>query len=518
MVEELWREAQRFLDNNNNTAVRPDFSIPESFAHLDGRCRQHPLLELREHDNEKGKGWFAKTDIPAGTLVMVSKPLVHVMDDEPTTPLVVQENGNMALDDGAAEQALGVEAYEGDSEDGDDNMDEDEDEKDPYLNEILLIQLLQKLVEDPSVWETQQLNQLYPRNESEIDTLPPYVCSDDNILLKIDSLLQQLNDRKTNATFPTVAQLQARLPLILRYNVLSMETTPELLSYPSSPWTRLAGVGLYTTGPSFFNHSSLAPNTSRWSIGDVLFLVTNRPVAQGAELCLSYIEHDGLCEPAWRRNALLHLSRMDFADALEEDDDDDDDDDSPEYPVVDDDVQNELMGMDPLERLSAIEELLRQARGEQSLVETDDVGEAQEDGMEEPTKRAETWYHCDVQNLRILQAITLDGLGKTKEAFALWKASVEFVHEYLPPNDEALVPVAIQAALCALHGGDTAATAHQFAAQALATHTTMFGNSTTRAGGQVQWFRQRLHGDLHLTLRPAQQTAAAVDILWPLAT
>jgi hypothetical protein len=44
--------------------------------------------------------------------------------------------------------------------------------------------------------------------------------------------------------------------------------------------------------------------------------------------------------------------------------------------------------------------------------------------------------------------ITLDALGKTKEALELWEESVVFGETMLPPADESSVVMSIQAALC----------------------------------------------------------------------
>ena len=99
---------------------------------------------------------------------------------------------------------------------------------------------------------------------------------------------------------------------------LSLSSTTSTSSSSASDvftggFSSLSGVGLYHW-PSFFNHSP-RPNVSRYAIGDVMFFVTNQDVAQGHELCISYIEHDVLCEGAKRRNAMLS---MNFNDANED--------------------------------------------------------------------------------------------------------------------------------------------------------------------------------------------------------
>ena len=74
-------------------------------------------------------------------------------------------------------------------------------------------------------------------------------------------------------------EISKRIPLIIRYNVLSMETCPELLSHPGpTGHTGLTGVGLYFW-PSFFNHDS-RPNACRYSVGDIMWFVANQNIAR----------------------------------------------------------------------------------------------------------------------------------------------------------------------------------------------------------------------------------------------
>jgi SET domain len=433
----------------------PDLPLPEELLRrVDSDSRT-----LRE-DPEKGLGWFATKDIPAGQLLMVAKPIASVMDWQ--------------------------EYDEGNDDEDDDHM---ADEVEPLMNELLLIAVLQKLLQDPTIWR-EQLSTLFPRNDSDLSTLPVWVCHNDEIFLQVEALLADLDP-----SLPT-KDIAKRLPLIVRYNVLSMETCAELLSYPSPQvgHAALAGIALYHE-PSFFNHSA-RPNVHRWCLGDVLGLVTNQPVAAGTEFTISYIEHDVLCEPAARRNALLS---MDFHD----------DDDAvvltggPAAPVVDSDVQNELMGMDPLPRLGAIDALLQQARGAVRPPEAP------------PDAPIVPWFQCDVQNLRILQAITLEGLGSSAKAYPIWRECVQFVETHLPPADESLVVLLVQATLCAHHCG---AEAVPHAVRAVQVHQVLFG-------GDVAWFRRRLRNDLRLALRPKQERGAdeeeeenLVDLYWPLPT
>jgi hypothetical protein len=181
--------------------------------------------------------------------------------------------------------------------------------------------------------------------------------------------------------------------------------------------------------------------------------------------------------------------------------------DGPYLPVVDIDVQNELMGMDPFERLPAIDELMQQATGAKLPQEEEEQAhEASEDAME---AGGAPWFQCDIQNLRILQAITLDGLGQTEQALALWQDCVEFSKTKLPPNDESLVVMQVQAAQCAWHAGHHDL-AKQYAADALATHNVLFGGGVSR-------FRRRYARELRLSIRPESDNGQSpIEELWPL--
>ena len=248
-------------------------------------------------------------------------------------------------------------------------------------------------------------------------------------------------------------EISMRLPLIVRYNVLSIETCSELFVYPdvnNGGMSSLAGTGLYGAEVSYFNHSC-KPNLSRYSIGDVMFFVTNRDVEEGEELCFSYIEHELLCESAVKRSALLD---MDFE--LDGDDGssngkeeppnkkqkvakmpskDEDDDDAVPYPLIDAEMQSELMATPPKERLELINELLNQKA--------------------DPTQD----YQCDKFQLQILKAITLEGLGRSntldddkklglEHALTEWEAAIDFAVENFPPLDETTIALHVQAAMC----------------------------------------------------------------------
>lgn len=466
-MEALLDAADALVATSGDEPSRPDLEIQESEA---AATHMHAALQLRDTPGQ-GKGWFAVNAIPAGTRLILAKPIAMVMDWEE--------------DDDAMEE----EAEE-----------DEDDDKEPRLNELLLLQILDRLKTEPNLWND-ALSTLFPRDDTDLSKLPAWICADDELFMQVEASilgLQQIPALQSQAK-----DISKRLPLIIRYNILSVETCPEMLSYPGpTGHTSLSGVGLYHL-PSFFNHSA-RPNCARWAIGDVMCVVTNQDIPVGTQACISYIEHDVLCESAFRRNGML---RMDFddsvegtaaaADAAEED--------GPAFPVVDPDVQNELMEMDPFERLSAIEELMQQATG--AKVPEEEGGQAN-DGMDAD---GSTWFKCDLQNLRILKAITLDTLGKTQEALALWEESAAFTENMLPPADESSIVMRVQAALCALHLGNTPQ-AKEHAAVALRTHTVLFGGGVTR-------FRRRLERDLHLPFRPAKAGAEpSVDVLWPVPT
>lgn len=453
----------------------PDLPVPEEVSHL---LEPGPFLELRNTPHT-GKGWFATQNLPAGTRILVAKPIAAVLHWEEEEPEANEDE---------------MEATEEDEEEEDEGP-----EPEPRINELLLVDILEELLDNKELWFT-KLTQLFPRTNEELSALPAWVCPDDAMFMEVESLLEQLRSVLPNET---VTEISKRLPHIIRYNILSMETCSELLSYPGGH-SSLSGVALYQY-PSFFNHSS-RPNVNRWAIGDVMFFVTNQPVAAGHELCISYIEHDVLCESAYRRNLML---RMDFQDKSDHHDDADhassDEQDGPEMPVVDADVQNELMGMDSLERLDAIDELLQQALGEKGPVDDS-----------ETMQISTGWFRCDVHNLQILKAITLDGMGQSRRALELWEQAVLFSEKCLPPADESVVMIRTQAALCALQTGDLNRAKHH-AEVALRTHDLVFG-------GGVRFFRRRYKRDFALKLRPAPSDSAAellqgntpVDLLWPL--
>ena len=444
--------------------ARPDFEIPEE---LMPHTTLRDVLEIRENPN-KGKGLFAKVPLPAGAILLVGKPLVWALDSE-------------------WEGGIGDEEIE----DMDDDSEHPPEPEESHVNELLVLEILEAIKEDPSLW-IDKVSTLYPRDPQDIESSPVWISKDDDIFSEFDRMIKDLE------AVPELkgmsSEISKRIPLIIRYNVLSMETCPEMLSHPGpTGHVSLSGAGLYFL-PSFFNHDS-HPNASRYAVGDIMWFVANQDIPAGNEVCVSYLEHDILCESANRRNSMLTL---DFKD----DDDGTYEVGGPDIPVVDSEVQTELMAMNVFDRLSSIEQLMKQASGEAG---PEDEG-LNDDGME---AGGEVWFECDMHNLRILKAITLDAMGQNKQALEVWEQGVQFTESRLPPNDEAAVVVHVQAALCAWTINDEE-TAHKHAARALQIHNVIFG-------GGVQRLRRRFQVEFCLNFRQANNSKgkAPRDILWP---
>lgn len=261
---------------------RPNFVIPEELMNL--TTPNTDWLEIRENPN-KGKGWFLKVAIRAGCTILVCKALVCALDLE---YIAGNEEGDIS------------EHVEGDDQN---NMDQEDEAQDSTVNELLVLDLLQNILEDPSIW-LEQLTNLYPREEVDIKTSPVWISKDDEVFSQFEAMVKQIEH------IPVLAgkskEISERLPLIIRYNVLSIETCPELLSHPGPNGHHpLSGVGLYYW-PSFFNHDS-RPNVSRYAVGDIMWFIANQDIAAGSELCISYLEQDILCESSYRRNCMLTL-------------------------------------------------------------------------------------------------------------------------------------------------------------------------------------------------------------------
>ena len=437
-----------------HSSIHPDFPRPAN-------CDQtgSELLEIKDTIG-KGKGFYAKHDMNAGTTLIGAKPISLVMD------------------------------WEEDDEGDEMSMCEDEGEDSDIMrgskrNGMLVARLAKAMKEDPSIWFEQVAN-LFPREVTE--TI--WICECPETGMEIEDAMNALSE-VDQFDDEAVDELRLRLPLIVRYNCLSVETASELFVHPNQEGgghVTLSGTGLYYH-PSYFNHSH-EPNVARYSIGDVMFFVTNRGIKSGEELCISYIESEHLCENSQVRTNLLD---MDF-----EENSAHDDVNGAEaiYPVIDLDMQDELMSIHPIERLGEIKQLLKQATSD--TVTLDDEGEELR------------WFKSDAHQLRIILALTFDSIGQHSNALKEWEQAIAFAQESLPPCDESTVALYVQGALCAQAAGQWS-TVKKYSKLAMETHDLLFG-------GDAQFFRQRYAKEVELKLRPPSKKvlsgSAALDLLW----
>ena len=521
-LDDLFDEADAI--SSEETPYPPDLPLPSNYD----EDTPHRLMEVRndasngskKNAKTKGRGWYARQTIEPGTVLLVEKPLGMVMRwEEDEAEFGDNDDEDMSVENDG-EQKKSSPSAAASADNGDNNMesaeDSDEDDDGPTGSvgtALLTMRLAESIKLDPTLWtgmsktsdggKSVGICNLYPQTDAEVQALPPWVCSDPKVGLEMENCLSNLCGENADIDADTAQAIRLRLPLIVRYNSLSVETCPELFVHPSPVGhVSLSGTALFQYA-SLFNHSS-QPNVNRWAIGDVTFFVANRRVEAGTELTISYVEHEILCEDSGRRTAVLG---MDFVDGDDEDANEnmgaangsaisgDDDDNAPLMPVVDAEVQQELMEMVPEERLEAIDELLAQAEGKRKAPEDHD--DAMDDhGNDDDDEHAASWFQCDAHQLRILQALTLDGLGRHEEAYPVWEQCVAFVDAKLPPLDETGVALRVQTALCAwAMANDDGRVARSHADRAMKDHDALFGGGPER-------FRRRYRRELELNLRP----------------
>ncbi len=482
LANEAAKQDEPILDFPLPTEKEVDTAAPAALAVAGGRGSYLNFMEIKDSD-EKGKGFYARDDLVAGTFVLVSKPLGIIMGWE--------EDEFDDDDDGEDGSGEIGEQEEQEEEDDDDLM------KSNRRNGVLSIKLAKSIKSDPSLW-FDKLSLLFPRDK---DSLPTWFCEHAETGMEFERSINELEEKtEFSGKKILIEEIRQRLPFIVRYNCLSIETAPELFVYPSQDkggHVSLSATGLYYE-PSYFNHSH-TPNISRWSIGDVMFFVTNQDVKAGTELCISYIESELLCENARIRSNLLE---MDFEDIDGDGGSEETEDDEPDGPMINLDVQDELMNMYPLDRLDEINRLLRQSQGDSNEIDMD-VDEEEEDIF---------WFQCDTFRLQNLLALTYESLGQSNKALEQWKKCIEFAEKKLPPADEGSIPLYVQAALCAACTGQES-TAKQYADLALRSHSLIFG-------GGVNFFRKRYAKEMELELRSSSRALsgqAALDALWPVS-
>lgn len=498
-------EAATAAAKSSNFPKIIDFPLPKEIETNDDESFQYEDTMILQESSMKGGGlgMFAKQNLKAGTVLLVSKPLAIVMDWE-------DEN-----------------EYDDDT----DNSKEEEEDDVSFKyadglgtkrNGILVLRLLQNIKEDPSVW-FDKLSCLFPRNAEDCQNLPEWICEDSNVTDQIEKALLDVNlvlvlkmtmmqtssfDEHKDDALQEVTNIRRRLPLIVKYNCYSVETSPELFVYPNQAlggYTSLSGTALYLT-PSYFNHGH-RPNVARWSIGDIFFFVTNQDIKHDDELFISYIESELLCESSEKRTQMLDMDFTDDADYFNQNKIAKSNEKHRSElvvngPVINPDVQEAIMAMPPMDRIEEIHDLLNQASAATTLSPTG-ITIAEESEQEEDL----AWFHCDEHQLRILLALTFDSLGHSEEALEQWGKCVIFGEQHLPTNDENNIVILVQAALTAYSLGNRMS-AKKYASKALDMHTLIFGHGT-------EWFHRRYRKEFTLKLRPQSDVISDTSLLWP---
>ena len=221
-------------------------------------------MEVKE--TVRGKGMYAKRDLEMGQRLVVAKPVTLVMGCEVDEEDEDESDADGSMSDGEVEDGGRQRQSKGETTDVQTN---DGESVDPLShatgtkrNGLILLHTLQSILENPSIW-TDTLSHLFPRTTDEVSALPPWICSDVSLGMEIETTMYTALSE--NFDDDTARDIQRRLPLIVRYNVLSVETSNELFVYPdaeSGGLINLEATGLYGPEVSFFNHSC-CPNVSR---------------------------------------------------------------------------------------------------------------------------------------------------------------------------------------------------------------------------------------------------------------
>jgi len=392
-LEKLYELLQPYLACDDPKPDLPALRGPDIRA----RCKQIVQLEGR------GAGWRAVDDIAAGVTLQSDKPFAVVWGHQR------------------------------------DAIDSEADNADTALLIIEVARVMRKVGE--VAWDLVTL--LSPREEEAEKMLSeePWICEDDALEKKVDAALEAVK-------FLSFEQRE-RVKLIVRHNMLGIYTNSEQLCH-HTVYANLTGVALYIE-PSYFNHSC-TPNVARFNVGDVACFRTNRPVAAGEELCISYIESDCLCEPAPVRNELLGARDFMVYDGKACHGGNEEEDEEVDLPSVGPELQEELMQLDFSSRLESIE-VIRQELSESSgrIIGTDD------------------------KELLLIEAVTYMQKNDYNAAVAKWEGCLDFAITKCPPNDESAVCFAVHAALAAIAAEDMAK-ATQHAGTALRVHQVAFGS------------------------------------------
>ena len=247
LLDQAEAYAQKYLSLTNQdddvsdaSATLPplSLSIPSNCVTTLPSILEGDIMYVKE--TEKGKGFYAKRDLKMGERLVIAKPITLVMGCE------VDDDD----DDSEEEEADGIKS--------EDSLSAATGTK---RNGLIILHTLHSIIENPSIW-TDKLSQLFPRSKNEAIMLPTWICSDMSLGLEIETVMNSLVELMDEAT---AKDIQLRLPLIVRYNVLSIETSSEMFVYPDAErggMVNLEATALFGPEVSFFNHSCV-PNVSR---------------------------------------------------------------------------------------------------------------------------------------------------------------------------------------------------------------------------------------------------------------
>jgi len=372
----------------------------------------------------KGRGWFAKENIPPGTIVLLERPLVAVLDTEYND----QPWGFCSSADSAA---LSIELAK------------------------CFSQSLQDLLSD-----------MHPRKLSQIvasDDINSDEDDDEAAAQALDEAVPEAWSQVDGIDEPTMM----RLKQVVKLNSLGFYTNSEQICHHNT-FSCMTGTGLFALG-SGFNHSC-DPNVARLSFGDITAFVTSCSVDVGAELCISYIESELLCAPiSLRRQSLNRDFICSCRKCLAESSDQGSEaTNSNRYLHVNSQVQAELSSLPPAERVEAVDAALRGEMGD------DD----EENGESEEESGSPILLGKDSQELRVVQAVALMQLQEYRRAIGVWRQLAAFACFHCPKFDESLAVYATQAALCAIACNDESAPA--YVSRALVAHRISSGVSLYR--------------------------------------
>uniref|UniRef100_A0A7S4SVW8 SET domain-containing protein n=1 Tax=Alexandrium monilatum TaxID=311494 RepID=A0A7S4SVW8_9DINO len=384
-------------------------------------------LTLRRAEG-RGRGWFARAGLAAGTVVLVEKPVVATLDAE-------WRNEDWAGSDGADTTALGLELAHCFS---------------PGLGAVLA-----NLHPQPGAVPPVPRDAEGGQDSSDSEEDEAALCA---VMAQAWGAVEGPSEEE-----------KERLRRVVQLNSLGFYTNSEQLCHHGN-FTALTGSGLYALA-SGFNHSC-DPNVARFSIGDVTAFVTNRPVEAGGELCISYIESELLCAPksvraqSLNRDFTCGCTRCDrgqgesFPVAGQR-----------RYLLVDEQLQASLALLPSENRVDTVRAFLS---GDLSGAGAGGSEEEEEEEEEAPEAGPLVILGKDAQELRVVEAVAFMQLQKYEDALLVWRRLAAFTCHHCPPFDEALAVYAVQAALCALAvGNGDMATSH--AATAAIVHRVVCG-------------------------------------------